>query len=664
LERCCDLSELWYKEFYLEISKQIQFPIEMSLPWILTDHILTVEAPEMTENILFPLDLYNDAAHRALHKLKTRYLFDEIEAEVNLAFDQFIFKLAQNIFTHYKCWASSLMINKGYKIILEENPATEFRFDPPKNRYKTLLQQRHFQLLGRSVDIGKLLGQRMIQYLKKSLDTAIQRFEGSDLTEILELEALVEHNRITHQLLSQHVELGNYDDLLTEIDEAVSFSLGGRILAHTMNEIREDINPSFCFNSVTGRFIRPPFSLNSSAPQRPQKPRGQPIYMFGNKYFNAAFLGVFELNKGFFGEIHIRALISLIGRKSLPLLVGELSKTIEDLFKQFLNPYVQALIRGFPVSTKLPQFLYKTVGGYEYFYAKLKPLLTYRDLKTEVFQSFREFGNALCFVSQLDKVLEQDNVMNIVLTAPFLGIVSSTSETPPDELFTMKQEMAKAKDLLSASGTKVDFTKFGETVDKLYRPGNLSYPLLCLLIEEVDKLLNDVRGEWRGSVPSNEVIEVDYCLEFYRIWSAIQFSICTPPFNPTEYTTRELFGEGLPWAGCTIIFLLDQVQRFNVFDFSYHLANVASYEKEALPVASGVDLSKFVELTNFYKSINDEIFLFLELVKGKKTKQSGKFVPPTIDNPDGSYQSYSGEHGTAKRVVTEKKLAAGAQNHF
>jgi hypothetical protein len=46
---CSDLSELWYKEFYLEISKEIQFPIEMSLPWILTEHILDTDAAELTE---------------------------------------------------------------------------------------------------------------------------------------------------------------------------------------------------------------------------------------------------------------------------------------------------------------------------------------------------------------------------------------------------------------------------------------------------------------------------------------------------------------------------------------------------------------------------------------------------------------------------------------
>ena len=42
LQDCCDLSQLWYREFYLEMTmgQRIQFPIEMSMPWILTDQVL------------------------------------------------------------------------------------------------------------------------------------------------------------------------------------------------------------------------------------------------------------------------------------------------------------------------------------------------------------------------------------------------------------------------------------------------------------------------------------------------------------------------------------------------------------------------------------------------------------------------------------------------
>ena len=35
-----DLSSMWYREFYLELTRQVQFPIAMSLPWILTEHVI------------------------------------------------------------------------------------------------------------------------------------------------------------------------------------------------------------------------------------------------------------------------------------------------------------------------------------------------------------------------------------------------------------------------------------------------------------------------------------------------------------------------------------------------------------------------------------------------------------------------------------------------
>jgi len=34
--------------------------------------------------LLYPLDIYNDAAQHALYNLHSKYLYDEIEAEVNI----------------------------------------------------------------------------------------------------------------------------------------------------------------------------------------------------------------------------------------------------------------------------------------------------------------------------------------------------------------------------------------------------------------------------------------------------------------------------------------------------------------------------------------------------------------------------------------------------
>ena len=56
------------------------------MPWVLTDHILNSRETSMMEYVLYPLDLYNDSAHFALHNFKKQFLYDEVEAEVTSHF--------------------------------------------------------------------------------------------------------------------------------------------------------------------------------------------------------------------------------------------------------------------------------------------------------------------------------------------------------------------------------------------------------------------------------------------------------------------------------------------------------------------------------------------------------------------------------------------------
>ena len=72
-----DLSHLWYREYFLNMTKCIQFPIALSMPWILVDTALQTKI--IKENIMYPFEIYNDAAERALRVLRQQFLFDEIE---------------------------------------------------------------------------------------------------------------------------------------------------------------------------------------------------------------------------------------------------------------------------------------------------------------------------------------------------------------------------------------------------------------------------------------------------------------------------------------------------------------------------------------------------------------------------------------------------------
>src|SRR5690348_15222022 len=69
----------------------VQFPISQSMPWLCTEFL--INTPSMKENIFFPIDIYNDAAAQALYGLKQQFLYDEIEAELNLSFEQLLYAL-------------------------------------------------------------------------------------------------------------------------------------------------------------------------------------------------------------------------------------------------------------------------------------------------------------------------------------------------------------------------------------------------------------------------------------------------------------------------------------------------------------------------------------------------------------------------------------------
>lgn len=143
--------------------------------------------------VLYPLDLYNDSALYALTIFRKQFLYDEVEAEVNLCFDQFVYKLSEQIFAHYKQLAASILLDKRYRVECLAAGAYILSY-PRANRYETLLKQRHVQLLGRSIDLNKLITQRINADMQKSLDLAISKFESGDITGVIVSKIKISHS--------------------------------------------------------------------------------------------------------------------------------------------------------------------------------------------------------------------------------------------------------------------------------------------------------------------------------------------------------------------------------------------------------------------------------------------------------------------------------------
>uniref|UniRef100_A0A3P8R0P1 Cytoplasmic FMR1-interacting protein n=1 Tax=Astatotilapia calliptera TaxID=8154 RepID=A0A3P8R0P1_ASTCA len=610
LQQCCDLSQLWFREFFLELTmgRRIQFPIEMSMPWILTDHILETKEASMMEYVLYPLDLYNDSAHYALTKFKKQFLYDEIEAEVNLCFDQFVYKLADQIFGYYKILAGSLLLDKRLRSDCK-NQGANIPW-PSSNRYETLLKQRHVQLLGRSIDLNRLITQRVSAALYKSMELAIGRFESEDLTSIMELEGLLEVNRMTHKLLSKFLTLDSFDAMFREANHNVSAPYG-RITLHVFWELNYDFLPNYCYNGSTNRFVRTilPFSQEF---QRDKPPNAQPQYLYGSKTLNLAYSSTFGSYRNFLGPPHIKVMCRLLGYQGIAVVMEELLKVVKSLLQGTIMQYVKTLMEVMPKICRLPRYEYGSPGMSKCSQLIHNPLATLR-CSADVFIIF--FPHAVASYSKvlLFSLQSQEEVCDLLHAAPFQNILPRV-HVKEGERLDAKMKHLEAKytalhmvPLIERLGTpqQIAIAREGDLLTK---------ERLCCGLSMFEVILTRVRGfledpVWRGPLPSNGVMHVDECVEFHRLWSAMQFVYCIP-VGAHEFTVEQCFGDGLHWAGCMIIALLGQQRRFDILDFSYHLLKVQKHDGKD-EIIKSVPLKKMVDRIRRFQVLNNEIFAIL-----------------------------------------------------
>ncbi|KAH9394332.1 Cytoplasmic FMR1-interacting protein 1 [Tyrophagus putrescentiae] len=647
LRECCDLSQLWYREFYLEMTmgKRIQFPIEMSLPWILIDQILTDKDASMMECILYPLDLYNDSAHYALTKFKKQFLYDEVEAEVNLCFDQFVYKLSEQIFSYYKQMAASITLDKRFRTDLA-TLGVNFPW-PSSNRYETLLKQRHLQLLGRMIDLERLIAQRLNAYMLKSLDFAISRFESCDITGIIDLDMLLHVNRMTHKLLTKYVKLDAFESLLSEANHSVSAPYG-RITLHIFSELMYDFLPRYCFNSSTQRFIKMPekapnFSSTDYAQHQRDRPAlgaNVPYYSYGSKPLNYAFNSIQKLYNGFVGAPHFRVLCRVLGYSGIAVVIEELLKNIQGKMQTSIASYVMTIRQSMDAKDGRP--LSTACSSEQTFSAlrnKLAKIIQNSDVKTRIFQDFREVGNSLLFCLYMEQALKR--YWTFFKQPPFQKVFPQifVKDVEKPEV-KMKRLEYKYASLHVASNVE----KYGTPRQAfIARDADLlTKERLCCglsifetILQRVREYLEKDKSLWIGDEkPKNNIMHVDECVEFYRIWSALQFVYCIP-VGEGEFTVEQLFGEGLNWAGCTFITLLGQARRFDVLDFSYHLLKVQRFDgfNEAV---EGIPIKKMVDRIRRFQVLNSQIFSMLNKyltsasLDNNQVEQVKCFNPPSF----------------------------------
>jgi cytoplasmic FMR1 interacting protein len=616
VRRCSDLSDLWYREFYLEMTKQLQFPIAMSLPWILTEHV--IDNPDsltylMVENILYALDIYNDVGHKALHLLQHKCLYAEVEAEVKLVFTQLVVLLGNNIYTYHKDLAAAQSLDGQYvakmqKIYKGKAKDGQGYLSNAKRRNEVPMLQRHIQLLGRSVDLCGQLAKWLSERLHDDVELALNRLESSDLTHVIEFESQLHAVRKTHELLSLTVQLEPWEHILGNANEELNpYSFHSRIRDHIVVMMMKDVIPNYSYNAYTRRFIPAPVKINAQGAEdeKQKKHAAGADFMLYGKQCKRAYERVDRLRQGFFGAPHMQCIARLLGTARLPTLVDFLVENMEVLLETDLAMWDANTIHKMLPPVKLPKFVYKSGGCYAFFEGKLMTFLSYKDTKASVFQSYRVVGNTLAVIELLDAVLETEAVMSANFNAPFRGVTpanpggSEPGATPVMRAArafvqnaTNEQEVLQAPATLpfflgtgvSAQGPAVQgAVQRSQDIDMYARAGNGFLPTVLLrLSAALDRA--GLRKEWEGGQPDGagapaagnaQLLQAEHTCDFYRLWSAWMFLFCmhedqTPDAEGIVRPTDEAeFGDGFLLAGAAFTHLLGQRDRFELLDFSY-----------------------------------------------------------------------------------------------
>ena len=258
LRKLGDMGDLVFREYSLEVTRCTQFPLAMSFPWILIEHLLESRADINTmDNLIHVLDIYNDAGHRALYDIQQQHLYNEIEAEVNLVFDQISIILSEKVYQHLKDCAAFLELPPEYRLLLQQKRPEKFQLD--QERFAVALSQKHIALLGRWVNLSKILGQAIGNYFMADLEYVVRKFETNGLETILDLEYSIRVLRRMHGLLQQSLggQLDEFETMLNCTNETVgAISFSGRIVQHIQDELIEELFPWYIFNSGTRRYVR------------------------------------------------------------------------------------------------------------------------------------------------------------------------------------------------------------------------------------------------------------------------------------------------------------------------------------------------------------------------------------------------------------------------
>lgn len=198
-------------------------------------------------------------------------------------------------------------------------------------------------------------------------------------------------------------------------------------------------------------------------------------------------------------------MLRVLGAKHIGVLIGEVAQCAYNVMMQSVTPYVAAVTKGMPHSTKLPPVEYGFPGSFDYFTSILKPILGYRELKSGVFQAFREFGNCLLFIKFMNVALRGDEALLTIQRHPLVGEICGAVETRADPRVIVKNVLEESDTVMHTPEGGATFRQQCELMQSQaasYEPSNL----VKLFDAKLQMAMQEAKVMWEANQAGPEEI--------------------------------------------------------------------------------------------------------------------------------------------------------------
>ncbi|RLN89407.1 hypothetical protein BBJ28_00003951 [Nothophytophthora sp. Chile5] len=157
--------------------------------------------------------------------------------------------------------------------------------------------------------------------------------------------------------------------------------------------------------------------------------------------------------------------------------------------------------------------------------------------------------------------------------------LSRSSEPHIDALLELLPERA----LLEVADDCIEFA----VVKVRLVPTERSLQIFQCALSRIAAMLHSsgIAHEWEAG-PQSQPENMPNASSFYHVWCALEFLSCNRPLvgdtvgaQAPTISLREMFGDGVQFAGCTLVHLLGQRTLYELWNVSQHVLNVHHHEQ-------------------------------------------------------------------------------------